>query len=195
MIIRSLMPGLVLLLSGCSSLSHFSWSNLSPFSWFGGSLTVSAEGLGDINASTVVTQQVLEDALGSHYHVRGGMGTVNGQVLPIYEALRDDKVSLLITGQPSGHVAQIDVMDQEISSEWGVSIGMPFSDIYQEARGACHLNTGEVNQNVECVAPQSLQVSYVFQGNWLGNPELIPSDDVLKNWTVMRIIWRVPSPL
>ncbi|PYB26125.1 DUF1131 family protein, partial [Serratia marcescens] len=40
--IRPLLLGLPLLLTGCSSMSNFSWSSLSPFNWFGSSLGVGA---------------------------------------------------------------------------------------------------------------------------------------------------------
>lgn len=50
--IRPLLLGLPLLLTGCSTMSNFSWSSLSPFNWFGGSVEVSAKGVGDVGAGT-----------------------------------------------------------------------------------------------------------------------------------------------
>lgn len=50
--IRPLLLGLPLLLTGCSTMSNFSWSSLSPLNWFGSSLEVSAKGVGELNAGT-----------------------------------------------------------------------------------------------------------------------------------------------
>ena len=49
--IRPLLLGLPLLLTGCSSMSNFSWSSLSPFNWFGSSLEVGAKGVGELGIS------------------------------------------------------------------------------------------------------------------------------------------------
>ena len=59
--IRPLLLGLPLLLTGCSSMSNFSWSSLSPFNWFGSSLEVGAKGVGKLNAGTPMSESRSEE--------------------------------------------------------------------------------------------------------------------------------------
>ncbi len=61
--IRPLLLGLPLLLTGCSSMSNFSWSSLSPFNWFGSSLEVGAKGVGKLNAGTPMSESAINDGL------------------------------------------------------------------------------------------------------------------------------------
>ena len=61
--IRPLLLGLPLLLTGCSTMSNFSWSSLSPLNWFGSSLEVSAKGVGDLNAGTPMSESAINDGL------------------------------------------------------------------------------------------------------------------------------------
>lgn len=182
---RPLLLSLPLLLTGCSTLS--SWS---PFNWFSSAPQVTATGLGEINAATPMRQEALEKALDGDYRLRSGMETSNGQIIAFYQALTGDQIKLIIFGEPRRTVSQVEVMDQKIESEWGVRIGTPFSDVYSKAFGFCRQGQGEDAEGVECSAPQSRQVSYIFSGEWHGPAGLLPSDDVLKSWTVSKIVWR-----
>lgn len=191
--IRPLLFWLTLLLSGCSSstLAHFSWSDLSPTRWFGNSLQLSDKGIGDITADTIMTESAINDGLKGNYHLRRGMATDNGQPIVLYQGVEDGQIKLEIFGQPQGNVMRIDVMDENITTPWGVKLGTPFSQLYQKAFAAC-VRVAVANSNmVECVAPGSKHVSYQFIGTWHGPEGLMPSDDVLQNWTVSKIIWRV----
>ena len=114
--IRPLLLGLPLLLTGCSSMSNFSWSSLSPFNWFGSSLEVGAKGVGKLNAGTPMSESAINDGLDGNYRLRGGMATSNGQIVSYYQALSGDEVKLVITGEPKGHVQRVDVMDQKVAT-------------------------------------------------------------------------------
>ncbi|WP_409310484.1 RpoE-regulated lipoprotein [Pectobacterium sp. B1J-3] len=191
--LRPLLLGLPLLLSGCSTMSNFSWSSLSPFSWFGGSLQVSDAGVGGINAGTPLSEAVLQKALNGDYQLRSGMGTTNGQLVAFYQALDGKDVKLVISGQPKGSVRKVEVMDTAINSEWGVKIGDTFSSSYSKAFGSCQLGQGDDAQSVECVAPQSKHVSYLFSGEWSGPEGLMPADDILQHWRVSKIVWHAQA--
>jgi hypothetical protein len=191
MTIRPLLLTLPLLLTGCSTLSNFSWSSLSPFNWFGGSsIEVTDSGVGGINASTPLNQDALEKALDGNYRLRSGMATNDGKIVSFYQAMTDKEVKLVITGQEKGTVQRVDVLDKNIGSEWGVKIGAPFSDLYTKAFGSCEKAQGDDADGVECKAPQSQRVSYIFSGIWHGPEGLMPSDDALKDWKVTKIVWR-----
>lgn len=179
---------LPLLLSGCGTLS-----NLPPFSWFGGSLEVTDAGVGAINAGTPLSETTLDQALDGSYHLRGGMGTSNGKLTAFYEALQDNRVRLSVSGEPQGRVAQVEVLDKDIASAWGVKIGDRFDSLYSKAFGVCQPGQGDNAGSVECSAPQSKHVSYLFSGSWNGPEGLMPPDDILKNWQVSKLVWRAQA--
>lgn len=188
-ILRLMLLGVPLLLSGCSTLSNMHWSSLSPMSWFGSSLEVSEQGVGGLNASTPLNEEAVSEGLNNNYRLRSGMKTDNGTVVRYFEAL-DDKTLMVVVNGEKGTVSRVDVMDKEVKTDSGVEIGTPFSDLYSKAFGACAKATGDDAESVECKAPNSQHVSYLFSGEWHGPEGLMPADDVLKKWTVSKIIWR-----
>ena len=187
--LRLLLCALPLALTGCSTMSSVNWSAAYPWNWFGSSMEVSEQGVGNLTASTALSEQAIGDALGSSYGRRSGMKTANGNIVRYFEALKDDKVALTINGE-SGTISRIDVRDSNIKAASGVKIGTPFSDIYSKAFGNCQKGSNDNGAVVECKAEGSQHISYAFTGNWSGPEELMPSDDTLKNWKVSKIIWR-----
>ncbi len=195
MTIRPLLLALPLLLAGCSTMSNMSWpsvhwSSMNPMNWFGSNAKVTDKGVGNISASTPLTEDGVKDALDGDYRLRSGMSMNDGKMLAFYQAMDDKEVKMTISGEPKGNVQRVDVTDSKVESEWGVKIGTPFSDLYPKAFDACQKGKGDDAQNVECKAPQSPHVTYVFSGIWHGPEELMPSDDALKEWKVSKIIWR-----
>lgn len=193
--IRPVLLVLPLLLTGCSTMSNMSWpsvhwSSMNPMNWFSRSAQVTDQGVGDINASTPLTEDGVKNAVGGDYRLRSGMSMHDGKMLTFYQAMDEKEVKMTISGVPKGNVQRVDVMDSQVESEWGVKIGTPFSDIYTKAFDVCHKGKGDDAQNIECKAPQSQHVSYIFSGIWHGPEELMPSDDALKEWKVSKIIWR-----
>mgnify|MGYP001059502627 FL=1 len=187
--LRLLLCALPLALTGCSTMSSVNWSAAYPWNWFGSSMEVSEQGVGNLTASTALSEQAIGDALGSSYRLCSGMKTANGNIVRYFEALKDDKVALTINGE-SGTISRIDVRDSNIKAASGVKIGTPFSDIYSKAFGNCQKASNDNGAVVECKAEGSQHISYAFTGNWSGPEELMPSDDTLKNWKVSKIIWR-----
>lgn len=187
--LRLLLCALPLALTGCSTMSSVNWSAAYPWNWFGSSMEVSEQGVGNLTASTALSEQAIGDALGSSYRLRSGMKTANGNIVRYFEALKDDKVALTINGE-SGTISRIDVRDSNIKAASGVKIGTPFSDIYSKAFGNCQKGSNDNGAVVECKAEGSQHISYAFTGHWSGPDELMPSDDTLKNWKVSKIIWR-----
>lgn len=186
---RFLLPIAPLLLSGCSTFSNFSWSSLSPFNWFGGGIEVTEKGVGDITAATPMNKEAVSKALDNEYQLRTGMATQHGEVVAFYQAMEDGQIRLVVTGKPKGNVERVDVMDEKIEAG-KAKIGMPFSQFYQRAFGNCRKGEGDDAQGVECRAPGSSHVSYLFTGSWNGPAELMPDDVMLRTWTLNKIIWR-----
>ena len=94
--LRLLLCALPLALTGCSTMSSVNWSAAYPWNWFGSSMEVSEQGVGNLTASTALSEQAIGDALGSSYRLRSGMKTANGNIVRYFEALKDDKVALTI---------------------------------------------------------------------------------------------------
>jgi len=193
--VRPMLLVLPLILAGCSSMSNmswpsFSWSGMNPLNWFGSSLTVSDKGGGGMTAGTPLTETAIKDALNGDYTLRSGMSRSDGKMLSFFQAMEGKDVKMSISGEPKGNVQRVDVVDPNVESEWGVKIGTPFSSLYSKAFDVCSKGEGDDAQNVECKAPQSSHVTYVFSGIWHGPEDLMPSDDALKVWKVSKIIWR-----
>ncbi|WP_370604996.1 RpoE-regulated lipoprotein [Citrobacter braakii] len=178
-----------LLLAGCSTLSSVNWSAANPWNWFGSSMQVTEQGVGALTGATPLDEKTIADALDGDYRLRSGMKTDNGNVVRFYEAMKDDKLAMVINGS-QGTISRIDVVDSDIPSSAGVKIGTPFSDLYTKAFGHCQKATGDDSAGVECKAEGSQHISYVFSGEWRGPEGLMPSDDTLKAWKVSKIIWR-----
>ncbi|WP_437887007.1 RpoE-regulated lipoprotein [Phytobacter sp. V91] len=180
---------LALALSGCSTFSSINWSAANPWNWFGSSTEVSEQGVGGMTASTALDEKAISDALGGDYRLRSGMKTDKGEIIRYFEAVKDGKVVLIVNGQ-QGTVSQIDVLDSSIATAKGIKIGTAFSELYDKAFGQCVAATGDDTNAVECKAPDSQHISFVFTGEWRGPEGLMPSDDTLKSWTLHKIIWR-----
>ncbi|EOH6333135.1 MULTISPECIES: RpoE-regulated lipoprotein [Citrobacter] len=187
--LRLILCAMPLVLSGCSTLSSVNWSAANPWNWFGSSTEVTEQGVGTLTASTPLDEKAITDALDGDYRLRSGMKTQNGNVVRFFEAMKEDKVALVINGD-QGTISRIDVLDSDIPSQAGVEIGTPFSDLYSKAFGNCQKATGDDSASVECKAQDSQHISYLFSGEWNGPEGLMPPDDTLKNWKVSKIIWR-----
>ncbi|EMF0717485.1 RpoE-regulated lipoprotein [Citrobacter freundii] len=187
--LRLTLCAIPLVLTGCSTLSSVNWSAANPWNWFGSSTEVTEQGVGTLTGATTLDEKTIADALDGDYRLRSGMKTDNGNVVRFYEAMKGDKVAMVINGD-QGTINRIDVLDSGISSAAGVEIGTPFSDLYTKAFGHCQKATGDDSASVECKAEGSQHISYVFSGDWSGPEGLMPSDDTLKDWKVSKIIWR-----
>ena len=186
---RLLLCALPLALTGCSTLSSVNWSSAYPWNWFGSSTEVTEQGVGKLTASTPLNEQAIGDALDGDYRLRSGMKTANGGIVKYFEALKEDKVALVINGE-AGRVSRVEVMDSDIPAEDGTKVGTPFRDIYSKAFDNCQKGQGDDAGGVECKAKGSQHISYLFTGSWSGPQALMPPDDILRNWKVSKIIWR-----
>ena len=167
----------------------WSWSSLSPTHWFGSSLSLSERGLGEVNGSTLMQHDVLNDALGNNYHLRQGMRTTDGTIERFWQGVDSEKQQKVeLVGDTT--VNRIDVTDSDVTTENGVKLGTKFSELYSKAFGACEKGHGADSDGVECKAPGSQHISFVFSGDWHGPQGLMPSDDTLKAWTLSKMIWR-----
>ncbi|WP_045958115.1 RpoE-regulated lipoprotein [Xenorhabdus poinarii] len=191
MMLASGLIGCSLLLTACAGTLRASWPALSVSHWFGSTLRVSDQGMGEINQQTEMTQSAIEKGVMGKYRLRSGMEMQNGNVVSVIQGMEQGEVKLEFHGLVNGKVNRIDVLDEGVNTVWGTKIGIPFSDLYDKAFGKCQLSHDMTEQfAVICVAPQSQHVSYVFTGAWDGPEGLMPANDILKHWKIARIIWK-----
>ncbi|HGK4672212.1 TPA: RpoE-regulated lipoprotein [Kluyvera georgiana] len=187
--LRLFFCALPLALTGCSTLSSVNWSAAYPWNWFGSSAGITEQGVGGISGTTALNEQAISDALGSSYRIRSGMKAHQGNIVHYFEALRGDKLAMVINGD-GGSVSRVDVLDDSIEAADGVKVGAAFNAIYDKAFGNCAPAVDDESNVVECKAKESQHISYQFSGTWQGPQGLMPPDDALKNWTLSKIIWR-----
>lgn len=196
MTIRPLLLALPLMLSGCSTMANMhapSWSSFNPLNWFGSSLEVTDRGVGKLSADTAMNESDVKDGLDGDYRLRSGMSMSDGKMRSFYQAMDGETVKIVVSGEPKGQVDRIEISDPEVKSQWGVKIGTPFSSLYSKAFDSCEKGQGDDAQNIECKAPNSQHVSYIFTGAWNGPDQLMPSDDALKSWKVSKIVWHASN--
>ncbi len=75
------------------------------------------------------------------------------------------------------------------------NLGVRHGDTYHQVYGAvassdCAPGGEEQSGQVICPAPSAPQVSLVFDGDWAGPDGELPPPEVLRAWTVERLIWR-----
>ncbi|MFU9137845.1 RpoE-regulated lipoprotein [Erwinia tasmaniensis] len=201
--VRPALLAIALVLTGCASSGSsseassgatwwnpltYSWSSLAPWHWFGSSPEVTEQGVGGLNGATAMNEAAVSDGLSGNYEVRKGMRGENGGVVTFFQAVKEKQVKVEVTGNTT--VSRIDVMDSDIATTDGKKIGTPFSDLYSKAFNVCQKGTGSDADGVECKAPGSQHISYLFRGEWHGPEGLMPADDTLKKWTISKIIWR-----
>lgn len=189
------------LLSGCAS-SHSSsdsavtwynpvsyhWSAALPWNWFSSSLHISEQGVGKVGSQTPMTESAISDGLQGNYKLRQGMRSENGEVVTFWQALSDGKVQMTLSGQQN--VERIAVTDSSVSVQDGPQIGDAFSKTFSQAFNQCRPAAGSGTRDVECRAPGSQHISYVYRGEWHGPEGLMPSDDILKQWKLRQINWQ-----
>ncbi|CAK9885577.1 MAG: putative protein YfeY [Candidatus Erwinia impunctatus] len=197
--VRPVLIALALVMAGCADTSSdqavveqtsggWSWSSLAPWNWFGHSIEISESGVGTINRATPMTTDAIQQALGGDYTLRKGMRSEKGQVIAFFQAMKDNRVMIEISG--GKYVSQVIVMDSAITTDQGAKIDLPFSKLYEEAFGSCVKNNERNLDGVLCQAMDSHHISYLFNGKWNGPESIMPPDDILQNWTISKLIWK-----
>ncbi|WP_159566713.1 RpoE-regulated lipoprotein [Budvicia diplopodorum] len=177
------------LLTGCSTVSNFSFSSLSPLNWFSSSPTLSDSGLGDISSATPLDEGSLNKTLDGDYRLRKGMGISAGQTVTFFEAMDGTNVKLAFYANEQGKVKRIEVMDNGVKTAVGTKLGTKFSELYEKAFNVCEVGIGDSAGSVACKSPESQRITYIFSGEWMGSSSIMPPDDKLRTWTISKMIW------
>lgn len=170
------------LLAGCSTLSGM-WQKVIPQK----TISITETGVGGLTANTPMDIQQIASALPGRYQLLDGMQTNNGKIEHVIEVRKAGTVVLQISGEH--RIDRISVLDPALMTSTGINVGTAFHKIYQKAYNVCR-RTSQSPEDVVCQAPGSQHIHYLFSGQWQGPENLLPADDVLKNWTISEIIWQ-----
>lgn len=152
----------------------------------------SGQAIGSIKADTAFSQEGLTAALGDKYRLRSGMGMKNDEMFNFFQALKTasgkEQLAQIIYGKSDTGISRIEVLEEDISTG-EAEIGTPFSQLYEQAYGFCRLNKDDNKSTLICQSKTSKHIRYEFSGEWNGPVELIPDNEALKSWKVIKIIW------
>lgn len=185
--VRILGLSLLLTLTGCSSLTGGLFGS-------GDSKAPSAaeNRIGKITADTPFNEEGLSETLGPDYRLRAGMGMTNNELFSFFQALKEtdgkEQLAQTIYGKYDTGIVRVEVLEPGVSTG-EAQIGTPFSEVFAQAFGACDLEKNGSESEVICNSIKNQNIRYVFSGEWNGPEELLPANEVLKDWTVSKIIW------
>lgn len=182
---RLLLVSLCVFLSGCS------------FDYFGGQkgnnqMLLSDNGLSLLNQNEKVTRDLLQMRFGDEYSIRSGVHMQQGKMNHVFDVMKGKNVIMTFYTQDNGSVDYVVITNEIVNTSLknNPHIGTLFSNIYEKAFGFCLLdNVTDTKSEINCLAPKSESIYFIFSGEWKGPKNLLPSDDVLKKWRVNRIVW------
>lgn len=157
-------------------------------------LTLSAAGVGPINAKTKFSQKKVQKLL-QKFTVKKSTDATEGEEFPTLQVF--SKANLLLTiNADSTHleIFSIVIENNEVKNSFGKRIGFNFNESFKKPEEAkCHPGSEEISGKVKCEEPEFLNIHYLFTGSYDGPDGEIPPIHSLKNWKIEKIIWK-PKP-
>jgi len=174
---------LTILLAGCS------WANSSADFYLTDKGIVQLKSL-----SNKVDQHKLKKLLGQGYVIHNGMHIKDNQLSKVFDVIKDNQLLFSVFTTEKGKLTAIEIVSPAIETAYKAHIGSKFAQLYEHDFGFCQRGyfTAEATE-VICQAPNSKHIKFIFKGEWHGPKELIPSDNILKDWTVTKITWSAKS--
>lgn len=199
---KVLVLSLLLFVTGCSYFTQndannstaisiwnplsYSWSALLPWNWFRSSLTLNEQGLNGLNAQTVLSDKILQQAVGNTYTLRSGMRLINRDIYKFWQAMIGRQVAFEFIGNTT--LAQMTITTKTVKGPGGETVGSLFSKTYQHAFPNCKRNA--VTGEVRCQAAHSQHIFYVFNGKTTIRKDLLPPDAQLAEWKLTKMQWQ-----
>lgn len=157
-------------------------------------ISVSDAGVGPITTDTPFDLEILRDKFPA-YSINKTMISTEGEEFIRYDVA--DEIGLLFSINPdrTGGIFSVVIENDRITDSAGIRIGARFADIYPAALHAtCYPGMEEYSGTLSCHALGADQVLYVFTGQWDGPDDHRPPNDILRTWTVDKIVWRSRYP-
>jgi hypothetical protein len=153
-------------------------------------LSPSGDRLGPITAGTPFSAAALQ-TLFPAATVREATGHTEGEAYPLLEVIEDQAVLLELRSADGSRVHSVEILAAARVGNLGVRHGATYAEVFGgEPRPNCVPGIEEQSGQVVCRAPSSGHVSLVFGGGWVGPDGELPPPEVLRDWTVERVIWQ-----
>lgn len=156
------------------------------------SITLSADGIGPINATTSFNMHQMTLAF-SDYNVVEEVNYLQGHPYPAIRISEGIKTIMnIIPDASQKNIFSVIIEDNIIKNSLGHHLGTAYNKIYAYGQNEkCQAGTEDMAGKVLCYAPKTPNILYVFNGTD-GNIAAgkIPSADVLQGWALESIIWR-----
>ena len=118
-------------------------------------------------------------------------GASEGETFPILRIADGDRVLLEVRSAGGVQIHSVEIMADAAVSNLGMRHGESYAEVFGAgASPACVPGVEEQSGQAVCPAPSSDHVSLVFAGTWDGPDGELPPPEVLRDWTVERVIWR-----
>jgi Protein of unknown function (DUF1131) len=153
-------------------------------------LSPSGDRLGPVDAGTPFSTAELS-SLFPAATVTEATGATEGDPYPVLLVAKDETPLLEVRSADGQRIHSVEIMAAASVGNLGARHGDTYAKVFGElARPDCVPGTEEQSGQVICPAPSSSHVSLVFAGAWEGPDGELPLPEVLREWTVARVIWR-----
>lgn len=157
----------------------------------GPELKIGPSGAGPVNKRTPFKLPLIKSMF-RNYTVTEGTESWEGDPYPVFYVNDDSGRLLTITGAEEGIVRRIWTESSRIPSDFGVTVGTPYHQIFRDSPGKkCSTGGEEASGTIFCPAPERRLVTYQFAGKMNGAD--LPPPRVLRTWKVRAIIWSNPD--
>lgn len=153
-------------------------------------LSPAGDRLGPITAQTRFSAAELRSRFAGAV-VTEATSATEGEPYPMLRIADEHRVLLEVRSADGSEIHSVEIMPGAPVDDLGVRHGDTFAQVFGEgSTPACVPGAEEQSGQVLCPAPSSDHVSLVFDGAWEGPDGALPPREVLREWTVERLIWR-----
>ncbi len=155
-------------------------------------LTMSEAGAGQVTAQTAFSPEALREALPEGFEIETGQLNLADDTVPVLYAFSDGHMILEVYPDRSRErVRRIDASSERVAGPTGARAGALFSEVGGRQM-TCAPGTEDLAGRALCEPGGGGRVRYVFaHGAETARGEL-PSDDVLAQSILERIVWTAP---
>lgn len=153
-------------------------------------LSPAGDRLGPITARTRFSAAELT-SLFPRAVVTEATGATEGETFPMLRIADGDRVLFEVWSADGTGIHSVEIMADAAVSNLGVRHGETYAEVFGVgASPSCAPGVEEQSGQAVCPAPCSDHVSLVFAGMWDGPDGELPPPEVLREWTVERMVWR-----
>lgn len=155
---------------------------------------LSPDGVGPLNADTPFNLIRIGDAF-QELNVAEETHFTNGEKYPVITVKQHVKPLLSINPDyQQKNIFSVVVHDNLVGNKLGHPLGSKFMDVYTYGQvEQCAPGMDEWAGKVMCYAPKTGNILYLFGGTWSGAPTELPPPDVMANWQLEAMVWKVAA--